>query len=77
MPIYLEFAPEGIIGEKEESEKSAEESQGEEDKENREKTVFIKNLNFTTTENQIEEIFSNANLKGKVLSVKIVRNKDN
>lgn len=41
------------------------------------KTVFIKNLNFTTTENQIEEIFNGANLKGKVLSVKIVRNKDN
>lgn len=50
MPIYLEFAPEGIIGAPEKAESSAEES-GDEDKESREKTVFIKNLNFTTTEN--------------------------
>lgn len=57
MPIYLEFAPEGIIGDKAESEQSGEQSADDEDKENREKTVFIKNLNFTTTEDQIEEIF--------------------
>ena len=47
------------------------------DQQNREKTVFIKNLNFSTTEGQIEDVFRNANLKGKVLSVKIVRNKEN
>ena len=50
MPIYLEFAPEGIIGAPEKAESSAEESGDEQDKESREKTVFIKNLNFTTTE---------------------------
>lgn len=38
--------------------------------------MFIKNLNFTTTETQIEEVFKSANLKGKVLSTKIVRRTD-
>jgi RNA recognition motif-containing protein len=47
------------------------------DKADREKTVFIKNLNFTTVEAQIEEVFKISNLKGKVLSVKIVRRSDN
>jgi hypothetical protein len=41
------------------------------------KTVFIKNLNFKTCEQAIEEVFNNSNLKGKILSVKIVRRKDN
>ena len=39
--------------------------------------MFIKNLNFTTTEEQIEELFKMSNLKGKILSVKIVRRSDN
>ena len=80
MPIYLEFAPEGLINQ-ELAEESSEDSEAEEkdlaDKVNREKTVFIKNLNFTTTEEQIEEVFKISNLKGKVLSVKIVRRSDN
>jgi len=41
------------------------------------KTVFIKNLNFTTDEKMLEGLFANANLKGKALSVKIVRRSDN
>ena len=39
MPIYLEFAPEGIIGAPDKAESSAEES-GDEDKESREKDGF-------------------------------------
>ena len=35
--------------------------------------MFVKNLAFGTKEEQIEELFRNANLKGKVLSVKVVR----
>lgn len=45
-------------------------------KEKGERTVFIKNLNFNTTEEQIDKLFKESNLKGKVLSVKIVRRKD-
>jgi len=41
------------------------------------KTVFVKNLNFATTEQQLESLFTHANLKAKVLSVKIVRRSDN
>mgnify|MGYP000913760951 CR=1 FL=1 len=41
------------------------------------KTVFIKNLNFTTTEVMLEALFKNASLKGKILSTKIVRRSDN
>jgi RNA recognition motif-containing protein len=80
MPIYLEFAPEGFINENadvESSQDSEAEEQDLNEKVNREKTVFIKNLNFTTTEEQIEEVFKISNLKGKVLSVKIVRRSDN
>jgi len=54
MPIYLEFAPEGMISEnllnEKDSVESEQEEQDAEDKASREKTVFIKNLNFTTTE---------------------------
>lgn len=52
MPIYLEFAPEGLISEniEDKSEDSDKEGQDAEDKLSREKTVFIKNLNFTTTD---------------------------
>lgn len=73
MPIYLEFAPEGFISQ----ENQEEESDDSEGVANREKTVFIKNLNFTTTETQVEELFKISNLKGKILSVKIVRRSDN
>jgi RNA recognition motif-containing protein len=45
MPIYLEFAPESFVG------AQAPESESEDEGlEAREKTVFIKNLNFNTTE---------------------------
>ena len=79
MPIYLEFAPEAVIheGPIEQSESSDDEEQpvGEEDA--RFKTVFVKNLNFNTTEAQLEQAFNAAKLKGKLVSVKIVRRSDN
>lgn len=34
-------------------------------------------MNFNTTETQLEELFKVSNLKGKILSVKIVRRSDN
>jgi RNA recognition motif-containing protein len=37
----------------------------------------VKNLSFETSEASLEKLFKEANLKGKVLSVKIVRRKDN
>lgn len=57
-------------------------SQDDDDKDNEEmqkrmKTIFVKNLNFNTTENQLEELFRHANTKGKVLSAKIIRKSEN
>ena len=81
MPIYLEFAPAGLVSDKAIQESEADDDEGANEKDDqaiasREKTVFIKNLNFSTTEDQIEETFKNANLKCKILSVKIVRRPD-
>lgn len=43
-----------------------------------ERTVFVKNLNFSTTEEMLELVFKDANLAGsKPLSAKIVRNQKN
>ena len=83
MPIYLEFAPEEIIIKEnakpahkdEESNQSEDEDKVENS--SRSKTVFIKNLNFSTNETHLEALFKNANLKGKILSTKIVRRSDN
>ena len=78
MPIYLEFAPDGLIQAESKPDKQEAEPEEPADEDNsRTKTVFIKNLNFTTTEAQIETLFQHSNLKGKVLSVKIIRRSDN
>ena len=47
MPIYLEFAPEDFISDEKQEDSESDDDEG---KEAREKTVFIKNLNFNTTE---------------------------
>lgn len=47
MPIYLEFAPADFISDEKPEDSVEEDDEG---KEAREKTVFIKNLNFNTTE---------------------------
>jgi len=54
MPIYLEFAPIGMMEasnkNKEESDDEDQEQIDNDNKESRAKTVFIKNLNFITKE---------------------------
>jgi hypothetical protein len=54
MPIYLEFAPEQVVAQenlkKVEQEDSEEENNDDGDIDKRMKTVFVKNLNFATTE---------------------------
>lgn len=81
MPIYLEFAPQGILEKKQAQGKpdsgSDSEAAPDEGVERRSKTVFIKNLNFNSTETQIEHVFQSAMPTAKVLSVKIVRRPDN
>ena len=47
MPIYLEFAPVDFISDEKPEDSEEDDDEG---KEAREKTVFIKNLNFNTTE---------------------------
>lgn len=76
MPIYLEFAPMGLISDdiKQVIDEEPENETGLDVQENREKTVFIKNLNFKTSELSIEEIFKS--IGAKVLSVRIVRKSD-
>lgn len=76
MPIYLEFAPMGLISDdlKQVIDEEPENETGLDVQENREKTVFIKNLNFKTSEVSIEEIFKS--IGAKVLSVRIVRKSD-
>lgn len=84
MPIYLEFAPDvmaSLISQQQAKDKTEKSEPEKEDDENatavRSRTVFIKNLNFISKEDDIESLFKNSNLKGKVQSVKIVRRSDN
>ena len=76
MPIYLEFAPEGFI-DKANGDNEEEQELEDDGAERRAATVFVKNLNFKSTEVQLEELFREAIRKGKILSVKIIRNKEN
>mmetsp|Transcript_24509 Transcript_24509/g.38016 ORF Transcript_24509/g.38016 Transcript_24509/m.38016 type:complete len:224 (+) Transcript_24509:1545-2216(+) len=73
MPIYLEYAPVGLLEdavahEDSDDEKAEEDGSGE-------KTVFVKNLNYSTNEAMLEAVFKGANLT--INSVKIVRRPDN
>ncbi|XP_037536377.1 probable RNA-binding protein 19 [Nematolebias whitei] len=82
VPLYLEWAPVGVFvaakpkPDKEEAMK--EETKEEEEEEEEEETVpgstlFIKNLNFSTTEEQLQEAFSKC---GNVKSCSISKKKD-
>ncbi|XP_051278796.1 LOW QUALITY PROTEIN: probable RNA-binding protein 19 [Dicentrarchus labrax] len=88
VPLYLEWAPVGVfvaakpvpVLEKEEAvkeEKKKEEEEDEEEEEEEESapgsTLFIKNLNFSTTEEKLQETFSKC---GKVTSCSISKKKD-
>ncbi|KAM4746173.1 putative RNA-binding protein 19 [Anableps anableps] len=86
VPLYLEWAPVGVFTaakpetDKKEAvkEKSKKEEHEQEEEEEEEETVpgstlFIKNLNFSTTEEKLQEIFSKC---GKVKSCSISKKKD-
>ncbi|KAM3610239.1 uncharacterized protein V6R79_001148 [Siganus canaliculatus] len=86
VPLYLEWAPVGVFvaakpepATKEEAkEKKKKEMEEEEEEEEEEEsvpgsTLFIKNLNFSTTEEKLQETFSKC---GKVKSCSISKKKD-
>jgi len=88
-PIYLEYSPLGFFVDKkkaaaakveylESCSSESEDSEKEVDeKEKQQRQIFVKNLNFDTTEAQLEIVFKEAKISGKVKSVKIVRRADN
>ncbi|KAM9359910.1 putative RNA-binding protein 19 [Symphorus nematophorus] len=89
VPLYLEWAPLGVfvaakpepvlekeqVVKKEEKEEEVEEEEEEEEEEEAApgSTLFIKNLNFSTTEEKLQETFSKC---GKVKSCSISKKKD-
>uniref|UniRef100_A0A672FET2 Probable RNA-binding protein 19 n=1 Tax=Salarias fasciatus TaxID=181472 RepID=A0A672FET2_SALFA len=88
VPLYLEWAPVGVFvaeqpkpavdqEEKPKKEKKQEEEEEEEEEEEDEptpgSTLFIKNLNFSTTEDKLQETFSKC---GKLKSCTISKKKD-
>ncbi|XP_044226908.1 probable RNA-binding protein 19 isoform X2 [Thunnus albacares] len=84
IPLYLEWAPVGVFvaakpetdkegAVKEEKKKEEEEEEEEEEECAPGSTLFIKNLNFSTTEEKLQETFSKC---GKVKSCTISKKKD-
>ena len=62
MPLYLEYAPLQISKDRAKKEVTPTEVEEEEAKEEdsslkQERTVFVKNLNFSTTEEMLEQVF--------------------
>jgi len=77
LPLYLEYAPEGILDNKnsEHLEKIPEANpESEEDGIKYGRTIFVKNLNFETSEQKLTETFETAKA-GKIVSVRIVKNR--
>ncbi|XP_034026101.1 probable RNA-binding protein 19 [Thalassophryne amazonica] len=77
IPLYLEWAPVGVFVEaKPKPELDKEESLKEEEEEEEcapGSTLFIKNLNFSTTDEKLQEVFSKC---GKIVSCTISKKKD-
>uniref|UniRef100_A0A8D0DGR8 Probable RNA-binding protein 19 n=1 Tax=Sander lucioperca TaxID=283035 RepID=A0A8D0DGR8_SANLU len=86
IPLYLEWAPVGVFvaakpePEKDEAMKEEKKDEKEEEEEEEEEeesapgsTLFIKNLNFSTTEEKLQETFSKC---GKITSCSISKKKD-
>uniref|UniRef100_A0A671YDB7 Probable RNA-binding protein 19 n=1 Tax=Sparus aurata TaxID=8175 RepID=A0A671YDB7_SPAAU len=78
VPLYLEWAPVGVFVAMPVKEEKKEEAEEEEDEEEEEEsapgsTLFIKNLNFDTTEEKLQETFSKC---GKVKSCSISKKRD-
>lgn len=83
MPLYLEYAPLNIsrdmknVPKQSEAEESTPVNDGNDEQRKQERTVFVKNLNFSTTEEMLEQIFKEVQEGSKALSMvscKIVRN---
>jgi len=73
-PLYLEWAPSGLVNEDEIAEESKKNNGNTGEAEGiGSKVVFIKNLNFETTEDALKKFFENQNL-GKY-TIKIVKQK--
>uniref|UniRef100_A0A8D0APW3 Probable RNA-binding protein 19 n=1 Tax=Sander lucioperca TaxID=283035 RepID=A0A8D0APW3_SANLU len=75
IPLYLEWAPVGVFvaAKPEPDEKEEEEEEEEEEESAPGSTLFIKNLNFSTTEEKLQETFSKC---GKITSCSISKKKD-
>eukprot|EP01029_Cantina_marsupialis_P014725 TRINITY_DN32305_c0_g1_i1.p1 TRINITY_DN32305_c0_g1~~TRINITY_DN32305_c0_g1_i1.p1 ORF type:complete len:648 (-),score=247.38 TRINITY_DN32305_c0_g1_i1:17-1960(-) len=80
-PLYLEFAPEDTlmkkVEEKEEEKDSKEKEEEEEDDDGtiiKERSLFVKNLNFSTTKDGLEQLFNKR--IGGVVAVTIPQKKD-
>lgn len=82
MPLYLEYAPLQISKDRARKEEAPAEVEDDVTKEEdsshkQERTVFVKNLNFSTTEEMLEQVFKETKEAGKplrMISCKIVRN---
>jgi len=70
-PLYLEWAPSGLIQEDEAPKDEIKDKGNEMEIDKQTKTLFIKNLNFETTESTLQKLFEKQKL-GK-MSIKIVR----
>eukprot|EP01022_Parablepharisma_sp_SALTPOND_P000849 TRINITY_DN105141_c1_g1_i1.p1 TRINITY_DN105141_c1_g1~~TRINITY_DN105141_c1_g1_i1.p1 ORF type:complete len:883 (-),score=168.68 TRINITY_DN105141_c1_g1_i1:5214-7862(-) len=78
LPLYLEYAPQGVIADTQQP-KPEETKMPPEEPEDAIKygrTIFVKNLNFDTTEAKLADTFESAKA-GKIVSVRIVKNKAN
>ncbi len=67
LPLYLEWAPEEVIKTKKETMETPKLMV------NEQATVFVKNLNFSTTETELEELMSGA---GQIASVNVARKRN-
>ena len=78
MPLYLEYAPLQISNDrarKEEAPAEVEDEVAQDSSQKQERTVFVKNLNFSTTEEMLEQVFKETTGKAlRMVSCKIVRN---
>ena len=87
-PIYLEYAPKGFIkktekvedgpeeGSKNDQETMVNEELGEVTTEKQSRQIFVKNLNFETREEQLQQVFAEAKTGGQVKAVTIIRRTD-
>ena len=70
-PLYLEWAPFGLVNEEQLAIQKEEQAEGNQEDKLTSKVLFVKNLNFDTTEDSFKNVFEKENL-GK-FTVKIVK----